>query len=54
MISWRPGGGAAGEHEDIRLVEYSRSEIEAALERGEIVDAKTLMAVQWWQLKKQC
>jgi nudix-type nucleoside diphosphatase (YffH/AdpP family) len=47
------GGGAAGEHEDIRLVEYSRSAIEAALERGEIVDAKTLVAVQWWQLKKQ-
>ncbi len=48
------GGGAAGEHEDIRLVEYSRSEIEAALDRGEIVDAKTLVALQWWQLKRQC
>jgi hypothetical protein len=47
------GGGAAGEHEDIRLVEYSKSEIDAALDRREIVDAKTLVAVQWWQLKKK-
>jgi nudix-type nucleoside diphosphatase (YffH/AdpP family) len=46
------GGGAAGEHEDIRLVEYSKSEIDAALDRGEIEDAKTLVAVQWWELKK--
>ena len=46
------GSGAAGEHEDIRLVEYSKSEINAALAQGEIVDAKTLVAVQWWELKK--
>jgi ADP-ribose pyrophosphatase len=44
-------GGAAGEHEDIRLVEYTASEMEAALDRGEIVDAKTLVALQWWQLR---
>ena len=47
------GGGAAGEHEDIRLLEFSRSEIEAALDRVEIVDAKTIIALQWW-LKRQC
>ncbi len=46
------GGGAVGEHEDIRLVEYAKAEMEAALERREIVDAKTLIALQWW-LKKQ-
>ncbi len=47
------GGGAAGEHEDIRLVEYSKEEIERVLDRREIVDAKTLVAVQWWQLRKK-
>ena len=42
------GGGAAGEHEDIRLVEYSRTEMEVALARREIVDAKTLIALLLW------
>jgi nudix-type nucleoside diphosphatase (YffH/AdpP family) len=43
------GGGAVGEQEDIRLVEYSQPEMAAALARGEIVDAKTIIALQWWQ-----
>ncbi len=42
------GGGAAGEQEDIRLVACSPPEIKAALARGEIVDAKTIIALQWW------
>jgi nudix-type nucleoside diphosphatase (YffH/AdpP family) len=41
------GGGLASEHEDIELVEVSFDRLWEALERGEIRDAKTLIAVQW-------
>jgi nudix-type nucleoside diphosphatase (YffH/AdpP family) len=47
------GGGAVGEHEDIRLVEYTKAEMETALDRGEIVDAKTLVAALWWLRHKK-
>lgn len=45
------GGGLADENEDIRLVEYSRSEILEVLTTGLIQDAKTLIALQWLLLQ---
>ncbi len=44
------GGGLVAENEDIRLVEYTKSEIVQALTTGQIQDAKTIIAVQWLQL----
>ncbi|GBG93937.1 ADP-ribose pyrophosphatase [Ligilactobacillus salitolerans] len=37
----------------LEIVALSRSEINAAIERGEICDAKTIMAVLFWQLMEQ-
>jgi ADP-ribose pyrophosphatase len=45
------GGGLAAENEDIRLVEYSRSEIVEALTTGQMQDAKTIIALQWLLLQ---
>ncbi len=45
------GGGRADENEDIRLVEYSKSDLLQALTAGEIQDAKTLIALQWLHLQ---
>ncbi|HLQ30341.1 MAG TPA: NUDIX hydrolase, partial [Ktedonobacteraceae bacterium] len=39
------GGGCAAEHEDIEQVELSLPELWTALHEGNIVDAKTLIAV---------
>src|SRR5579884_1583754 len=47
------GGGLASEHEDIQLVELTLPDLWRALENGDIVDAKTLIAVQWLQQRKQ-
>ena len=49
------GGGSAAEHEDIEQVELSLPELWTALREGNIVDAKTLIAVQWlqWRLAEQ-
>jgi ADP-ribose pyrophosphatase len=41
------GGGAAGENEKIKVIEFSRTEVRQKM----IVDAKTLIAVQWAQIK---
>jgi len=41
------GGGLRAEGEDIRLVELSVPELEAAIESGDIVDAKTLVGAGW-------
>ena len=41
------GGGAKGENEKIKVIELSAEEVRAK----KIVDAKTLLAVQWAQLK---
>ncbi len=41
------GGGKVSEHEDIELVEMTLSDLWQALDNNEIVDAKTLIAVQW-------
>jgi len=47
------GGGLASEHEDIQLVELTLPDLWRALENGDIVDAKTLVAAQWLQQRKQ-
>jgi ADP-ribose pyrophosphatase len=48
------GGGLASEHEDIQLVELTLPDLWRALENGDIVDAKTLVAAQWlWQRKRE-
>jgi nudix-type nucleoside diphosphatase (YffH/AdpP family) len=41
------GGGKASEHEDIRQVDLTLPELWSALENNTILDAKTLIAVQW-------
>lgn len=43
------GGGVVLEHEDIRILELSQPEMRAKLAAGEIVDAKTLIALMWFQ-----
>ena len=43
------GSGVTGENEDIKTVEYSPEELDYALASGEIQDAKTIIAIQWWQ-----
>ena len=45
------GGGKVSEHEDIELVEMTLPELWQALDNGDIVDAKTLIAVQWLRNK---
>ncbi|GHO83581.1 NUDIX domain-containing protein [Dictyobacter formicarum] len=47
------GGGLVAEHEDIELIEVSFDELWDVLKKGEIRDAKTLIAVQWLQQKWQ-
>ena len=47
------GGGLASEREDIQVVEMSFSELWSAHESGEIVDAKTLVALMWLKDKLQ-
>jgi nudix-type nucleoside diphosphatase (YffH/AdpP family) len=41
------GGGVQSEGEDIRLVEFSLPELEAAIAAGDIADAKTLVGAAW-------
>lgn len=41
------GGGLLSEHEDIELVEISFSEIKSMVNNGKIVDAKSLVALQY-------
>ncbi len=44
------GGGASGEHEDIRAIKLPLKEALAMMERGQICDAKTIIALQWLAL----
>jgi ADP-ribose pyrophosphatase len=44
-----PGRGCEDEHEDIEVVEMPAAEAWAAVDRGEIVDAKTILALLWLQ-----
>lgn len=46
------GGGLAEEHEDIEVMEIKASEALAMIERGEIIDAKTIMLLHWLALNK--
>ncbi|MBB4954353.1 nudix-type nucleoside diphosphatase (YffH/AdpP family) [Agrobacterium vitis] len=41
------GGGLEEEHEDLEVVELPISEALSMIETGEIVDAKTIMLLQW-------
>ncbi|GCE30893.1 ADP-ribose pyrophosphatase [Dictyobacter alpinus] len=43
------GGGLAEEHEDIELIQITFEELWDVLKKGEIRDAKTLIAAQWLQ-----
>lgn len=43
------GGGVATEHEDIQVKEYSWSEIDRLLKTGKIIDAKTIIALMYFQ-----
>ena len=45
------GGGVASEDEDIQLLEFTLPELWAMMVAGEIVDAKTLIAVMWLRSK---
>ena len=45
------GGGLAEEGEDIRVVTLTTGEAFAMARRGEIADAKTLIALQWLELQ---
>jgi nudix-type nucleoside diphosphatase (YffH/AdpP family) len=47
------GGGLASEHEDIEQVEMALPDLWRAMEHGEIVDAKTLIAAQWLRRKME-
>jgi len=46
------GGGLVVENEDIKLVSLPRVEAMAKLRAGEILDAKTLIALQWLELSR--
>jgi ADP-ribose pyrophosphatase len=43
------GGGKEEENEDIKVVEWTAEELDRALESGDIIDAKTMVAVMWLQ-----
>jgi ADP-ribose pyrophosphatase len=47
------GGGLASKQEDLQLVELTLPDLWQALENGDIVDAKTLIAAQWFQQRKR-
>ncbi len=41
------GGGQLSEQEDIEILEYGYDEIPELLKRGSIIDAKTIILLQW-------
>jgi nudix-type nucleoside diphosphatase (YffH/AdpP family) len=47
------GGGLASENEDIALVHMTLPELWQALDNGDIIDAKTLIAAQWLRNRLQ-
>jgi nudix-type nucleoside diphosphatase (YffH/AdpP family) len=47
------GGGVAGEGEDIEIVEIALDEAIAMIERGEIVDAKTVLLLRLAQIAER-
>jgi ADP-ribose pyrophosphatase len=44
-----PGGGAPGEEEDIEVMKVPAAKAMSMMDRGEIVDGKTLIALQWFR-----
>jgi len=46
------GGGLAEEHEDIEVMEVPLDEAVAMIGNGEIIDAKTIMMLQWAVLNR--
>ncbi len=46
------GGGVAEEHEDIVIQELPLDDAVAMIESGEIIDAKTIMLLQWAMLNR--
>jgi ADP-ribose pyrophosphatase len=42
-----PGGGVAGEAEDIRTIELSRDDLDVLVAARDVHDAKTLVGIQW-------
>ena len=49
-----PGGGVASEGEDIEVIELPLGQALAMVERGEIVDGKTIMLLQYAKLNLFC
>lgn len=47
------GGGAVGEDENIEVAELPRRRVFELLENGAIVDAKTIIALQWFRANKK-
>jgi nudix-type nucleoside diphosphatase (YffH/AdpP family) len=47
------GGGLDDEHEDLEVVELSFAEALKMVEAGEIIDAKTIMLLQWAALNRR-
>lgn len=47
------GGGLASEAEDIKVLAYTPAEAFALLDRGQINDAKTLIALMWLRSRKE-
>lgn len=48
-----PGGGLDDEHEDLEVVELRFADALRMVETGDIVDAKTIMLLQWAALNKR-
>lgn len=46
------GGGLEEEHEDIEVVDYSLDEALDMIRAGEIVDGKTIMLLQWAEIRR--
>ncbi|MFM9983885.1 MAG: NUDIX domain-containing protein [Flavobacteriales bacterium] len=44
------GGGLDSEHENIQLMRYHKDDLAIRIANGEIRDAKTIIAIQWWKL----
>ncbi len=46
------GGGLAEEHEDIEVMEVPLDQAVAMIENGEIIDAKTIIMLQWAMINR--
>jgi hypothetical protein len=46
------GGGLQNEGEDIEVLEMTLDDAMAMIDRGEIVDVKTIVLLQWAQLQQ--